>query len=89
VTVHTQAVNSAIPTAYILTLDGGRPTAVLANQSVTLAHVPAGRHWVKLTGAPSWCAAGAGGGFPGANPFSVSVTDGSVTTVDFGVLCLG
>jgi hypothetical protein len=89
VTVRTQAVNAAMPTGYTLTLDGGRPTHVLATQSVTLTHVPAGRHWVKLTGAPSWCAAGAGGGFPGANPVSVSVAEGSVTTVAFGVLCLG
>ncbi len=88
VTVRTQAVNAPMPTGYTLTLDGGRPTSVAATQSVTLAHVGAGRHWVKLSGMPPWCIAGSGG-FPGVNPVQVSVTDGSVTTVTFGVLCLG
>ena len=70
------------------TLDGGRPTALAATQSVTLADVPAGVHSIELSGVPPWCIAGSGG-FPGANPVQVSVAGGSVSTVTFGVLCLG
>jgi len=88
VSVHTQAVNAAIPNGYTLTVDGGRATSVAASQTVTLEHVTAGRHSIRLTGVPAWCIAGSGG-FPGANPVEVTVLSGSATTVTFGVLCLG
>jgi len=88
VTVRTQVVNATLPSGYTLTLDGGRATSVAATQSVTLAHVPAGTHSVRLSGMPSWCIAGSGG-FPGSNPVQVTVVADSVATVAFGVLCLG
>jgi hypothetical protein len=88
VTVRTQTVNAPTPSGYTLTLDGGRTTAVAATQSVTLAHVSAGVHSLKLSGMPPWCIAGSGG-FPGSNPVQVRVVAGAVATVTFGVLCLG
>jgi hypothetical protein len=87
VTVHTTAILIGLPTGYTLTLDGGRPTAVQATQSVTLDHVPAGAHSVRLTGLPSYCGVGFFG--TGSNPVQVSVTRGRVTTVSFGVMCIG
>jgi hypothetical protein len=88
VTVRTQTVNAPTPSGYTLTLDGGRTTSVAATQSVTLAHVSAGVHSLKLSGMPSWCVAGSGG-FPGSNPVQIRVVAGAVATVAFGVLCLG
>jgi hypothetical protein len=89
VSVSTTVVNAPVPNGYTVTVDGTRPTSVAASGSVTLAHVLAGVHSVKLSGMPPWCGVGFGPFLPGLNPVPVPVTAGGVARVSFGVFCLG
>lgn len=87
VTVSTSAVNAPFPTGYLITLDGGTSQTVGANDAIDFTRLSSGLHSVRLSGQPSWCAVG--GFFGGQNPVQVMVKTDSVSTVSFGVLCLG
>jgi hypothetical protein len=87
VNVSTTVINAPTPTTYTVTLDGGATQSVGPNGTVSFEHLSAGLHSVGLSGEPWYCAVG--GFFPGPNPVSVRVVTDSVSTVRFGVLCLG
>jgi hypothetical protein len=87
VTVSTTVVNAPAPTNYTVTLDQGPGTPIGPSGTMTLEHVTAGAHSVRLSQIPSYCAVG--GFFPAPNPVSVTVAAGSVSQVRFGVLCIG
>ena len=67
---------------YTISVDGGAPSPIGANATVTLADIQTGSHAIALGGLPQGCTVS------GENPQTVSVTAGAGTTVSFAVTCV-
>lgn len=69
------------PDGYQVSMDGGAPQAIGANDVLVIGDAAAGQHSVQLAGMAPNCQV------QGANPRQVTVTDGSTATLGFSVLC--
>lgn len=69
------------PDGYDVTLDGGAPSAIGVNGSVTFGGLTPGDHTIALGDVASNCAVS------GGNPRTVSVTAGQTTQTTFSVTC--
>ena len=69
------------PDGYAVRLDGGQPTAIGANGTLSVPDLVAGEHVVELVGLASNCV------LAGANPLTVTVSAGGVVRARFEVAC--
>ena len=82
VEVSASTVGVDAPSGYGVTVDGGLMAAVAPNGVIRVARLTPGDHVVELTGVRENCTVG------GANPLTVTVTEGETASVAFSVSCV-
>jgi hypothetical protein len=69
------------PDGYAMRLDGGEPTAIGANGTLSVPDLAAGEHVIELVGLASNCV------LAGANPLTITANNGGVIRARFEVAC--